>query len=360
MPAPPSSTAWRERSTAPRPWPRPAGRRAQPRLVRRVADRVSVLDAGSADRRGLGRRGGGERRGSGGVPGTARLSGSSACAGSRSSSPVLALLAAGCGKSSARKRRRADDRRRRPRHEAARTSAQTIRQGVELAASRPERRRRRSRGEQELPAEGQALRQPSLRAARPPGHATRDGRRCGRDRHRRHGRRRDLAAARRDGVRSTSSTTAGPSSSTPQTRPNVFRIAPTDHGIAFRYAEYLVPKKLKVGLLSDDCAYGREAGAPALGSAFSSNPKAIATELDAPSGADRPHPAGPARAPVRALPPCSSGARRRRSRAVRAARRSWLGRPDLRAAGRRPTRSSASSSATTRSGSTASPSRPGA
>ena len=27
----------------------------------------------------------------------------------------------------------------------------------------------------------------------------------------------------------------------PATRPNVFRIAPTDHGIAFRLAEYLVP-----------------------------------------------------------------------------------------------------------------------
>ena len=32
-----------------------------------------------------------------------------------------------------------------------------------------------------------------------------------------------------------------------EARPNVFRIAPTNHGIAFRYAEYLIPKKLKVG-----------------------------------------------------------------------------------------------------------------
>ena len=32
-----------------------------------------------------------------------------------------------------------------------------------------------------------------------------------------------------------------------ETRPNVFRIAPTNHGIAFRYAEYLIPKKLKIG-----------------------------------------------------------------------------------------------------------------
>ena len=36
----------------------------------------------------------------------------------------------------------------------------------------------------------------------------------------------------------------------PQTRPNVFRIAPTDHGIAFRLAEYLIPKHLKVARLA--------------------------------------------------------------------------------------------------------------
>ena len=42
----------------------------------------------------------------------------------------------------------------------------------------------------------------------------------------------------------------------PAKRPNVFRIAPTDHGISFRLAEYLIPKKLKVALLTDDSAYG--------------------------------------------------------------------------------------------------------
>src|SRR4029079_3847417 len=30
------------------------------------------------------------------------------------------------------------------------------------------------------------------------------------------------------------------------TRPNVFRIAPTDHGIAFRLPEYLIPKRLRI------------------------------------------------------------------------------------------------------------------
>jgi branched-chain amino acid transport system substrate-binding protein len=67
------------------------------------------------------------------------------------------------------------------------------------------------------------------------------------------------------------------------TRPNVFRIAPTNHGIAFRYAEYLIPKKLKVALLSDDSAYGTE-GAADLDRAFSSNPEAVATKLTLPAG----------------------------------------------------------------------------
>jgi ABC-type branched-subunit amino acid transport system substrate-binding protein len=66
-------------------------------------------------------------------------------------------------------------------------------------------------------------------------------------------------------------------------RPNVFRIAPTNHGIAFRYAEYLIPKKLKVGLLSDDSAYGRE-GAADVAHAFSGNPENVALKLTVPAG----------------------------------------------------------------------------
>ena len=66
-------------------------------------------------------------------------------------------------------------------------------------------------------------------------------------------------------------------------RPNVFRIAPTNHGIAFRYAEYLIPKKLKVGLLSDDSAYGRE-GASDVAKAFSQNPESVALKLTLPAG----------------------------------------------------------------------------
>jgi branched-chain amino acid transport system substrate-binding protein len=70
----------------------------------------------------------------------------------------------------------------------------------------------------------------------------------------------------------------------PKARPNVFRIAPTDHGIAFRFAEYLIPKRLRIALLHDDSGYGVD-GAEALGRAFSRNPGAIATRLTIPSGA---------------------------------------------------------------------------
>jgi branched-chain amino acid transport system substrate-binding protein len=67
-------------------------------------------------------------------------------------------------------------------------------------------------------------------------------------------------------------------------RPNVFRIAPTNHGIAFRYAEYLIPKGLKIGLLHDDSAYGQE-GAADLERAFSENPRSVAIRMTLPAGA---------------------------------------------------------------------------
>jgi len=66
-------------------------------------------------------------------------------------------------------------------------------------------------------------------------------------------------------------------------RPNVFRIAPTNHGIAFRLAEYLIPKGLKVGLLHDDSAYGQE-GAADVGRAFSGNPRSVAIRMTLPFG----------------------------------------------------------------------------
>ncbi len=70
----------------------------------------------------------------------------------------------------------------------------------------------------------------------------------------------------------------------PERRPNVFRIAPTDRGIAFRLAEHLIPKGLKIALLHDDTAYG-EQGAKALAKAFGSNPEAVPIELTLPAGA---------------------------------------------------------------------------
>ncbi|MFL5954964.1 MAG: ABC transporter substrate-binding protein [Gaiellaceae bacterium] len=70
----------------------------------------------------------------------------------------------------------------------------------------------------------------------------------------------------------------------PLARPNVFRIAPTDHGIAFRLAEYLVPKKLKVALLHDDSDYGA-AGSRALNLAFSRNRSSIALDEALPADA---------------------------------------------------------------------------
>jgi ABC-type branched-subunit amino acid transport system substrate-binding protein len=70
----------------------------------------------------------------------------------------------------------------------------------------------------------------------------------------------------------------------PVARPNVFRIAPTDHGLAFRLAEYLIPKGLKLALLHDDSDYGA-AGGRALDSAFSRNRSSVALEETLPADA---------------------------------------------------------------------------
>src|SRR6266511_3674961 len=72
----------------------------------------------------------------------------------------------------------------------------------------------------------------------------------------------------------------------PAKRPNAFRIVPTDHGVAYRLAEYLVPKGLKVALLHDDSGYGQE-GAAVLARAFAQNPEALAARLTLPPAARR-------------------------------------------------------------------------
>jgi ABC-type branched-subunit amino acid transport system substrate-binding protein len=70
----------------------------------------------------------------------------------------------------------------------------------------------------------------------------------------------------------------------PEKRPNVFRIAPTDHGIAYRLAEYIVPKRLKVAILTDDSAYG-QGGKAALAGAFSTLRRWVAARITVPSSA---------------------------------------------------------------------------
>jgi len=70
----------------------------------------------------------------------------------------------------------------------------------------------------------------------------------------------------------------------PQTRPNVFRIAPTDHGVAFRLAEYLIPKRLRIGILHDDSDYGTN-GESELRKAFSENRSSVAVDETVPADA---------------------------------------------------------------------------
>jgi branched-chain amino acid transport system substrate-binding protein len=70
----------------------------------------------------------------------------------------------------------------------------------------------------------------------------------------------------------------------PVARPNVFRIAPTDHGMSYRLAEYLIPKGLHIALIIDDSSYGQE-GAKALSEAFSQDQKSVAVKLTVPADA---------------------------------------------------------------------------
>jgi branched-chain amino acid transport system substrate-binding protein len=70
----------------------------------------------------------------------------------------------------------------------------------------------------------------------------------------------------------------------PEKRPNVFRIAPTNHGLAFRLAEYVIPKKLKVAILTDDTGYGR-AGRHSLDRAFAENRSSVVARIQIPSTA---------------------------------------------------------------------------
>jgi branched-chain amino acid transport system substrate-binding protein len=70
----------------------------------------------------------------------------------------------------------------------------------------------------------------------------------------------------------------------PQEKPNVFRITPTDHGIAYRLAEYIAPKGLKVAFLHDDSDYG-ELGNIAFEDAFGRIPEMVAKKITVPAEA---------------------------------------------------------------------------
>ena len=70
----------------------------------------------------------------------------------------------------------------------------------------------------------------------------------------------------------------------PKSRPNVFRIAPTDRGAAFRLAEYLVPKHVHLAIIHDDSTYGT-GGAAALERAFARDPSSVATTIRIPATA---------------------------------------------------------------------------
>jgi ABC-type branched-subunit amino acid transport system substrate-binding protein len=74
-----------------------------------------------------------------------------------------------------------------------------------------------------------------------------------------------------------------------QTRPNVFRIAPTDHGVVFRLAEYMVPKGLKVALLHDDTDYGQQ-GLAAFQQAFGRTPDSVVANVAVPAAVSDPSP----------------------------------------------------------------------
>ena len=82
----------------------------------------------------------------------------------------------------------------------------------------------------------------------------------------------------------------------PEARPNVFRIAPADHGISFRFAEYLIPKGLKIAFLHDDTDYGDQ-GDIAFEHAFGHNLDSVAAR----SASRRRHRPGPVRPAGKAL-----------------------------------------------------------
>jgi ABC-type branched-subunit amino acid transport system substrate-binding protein len=71
----------------------------------------------------------------------------------------------------------------------------------------------------------------------------------------------------------------------PQVRANVFRVTPTDRGVSFRLAEYLVPKGLRLALMHDDSPYGNN-GEVALDAAFARNQSSVIGSFGIPANGD--------------------------------------------------------------------------
>ena len=74
-----------------------------------------------------------------------------------------------------------------------------------------------------------------------------------------------------------------------ETRPNLFRIAPTDRGKAFRLAEYMLPKGLLVGFLHDDTDLGQQ-GVLAVEDSFGRVEGAIVADVGIPDASQDPSP----------------------------------------------------------------------
>ena len=70
----------------------------------------------------------------------------------------------------------------------------------------------------------------------------------------------------------------------PVTKPNVFRITPTDRGIGFRLAEYMLPQGLEVAFMHDDSDYGQQ-GKVAVDDSFGRVPDSLTTTVAVPTSA---------------------------------------------------------------------------
>jgi ABC-type branched-subunit amino acid transport system substrate-binding protein len=70
----------------------------------------------------------------------------------------------------------------------------------------------------------------------------------------------------------------------PKARPNVFRIAPTNRGMAFRLAEYAIPKGYRFAVMTDDSTEG-VGGERSLEKALARTPRVVAARIRVPADA---------------------------------------------------------------------------